>query len=173
MILVVSMPVMAGARPRQEPSVTHPDPVVARVFEHDGGPRRPLVLIVDRDRLGAEVWTRVRDLVAFRMHRQIGGRTIVDAPIYVVRTSTLYQKAAATLRSGSTVKEYLWCQLAAVLAHEAAHTTTLTEREALTAEAEQLRRCLAKGHLHSSDGWNAGAYLMQLEARLRNPREHY
>jgi hypothetical protein len=152
----------------------HPDPVVARVFEHfDEGPR-PLIIFADRDRLGREVWSRVRDLVAFRLHRhQPDGRTVVDAPIYLVRESRLYQEAAAALRNHATVKEYVWCQLAAVIAHESAHTVPLTEREALLSEAGQLRRCMLAGHLHSTDGWSAAAYLMKVEARLRNPQEHY
>ena len=168
-------PVVPVARDRQQASAipTHPDPVVARVLEHRGGERHPLILVVDRDRLGRDVWNRVQNLVAFRLHRQqADGATVVDAPIYLVRTSRVYQNAAAALRAGSTVKEYLWCQLAALIAHEEAHTTPLTERAALMREAEQLRRCLAGGHLHSSDGWSAGWYLMKVEARLRNPREH-
>ena len=59
-----------------------------------------------------------------------------------MRESTLYLKAAAALRNQTTIQEYLWCQLAEVLAHEAAHTSPLTERQALMAEAAQLRRCL-------------------------------
>src|SRR5688500_9733906 len=170
------MPVAPVAGDRQEsPAIaTHPDPVVARVLEHLGGERRPLVLVVDRDRLGREVGNRIQNLVAFRLHRQqADGATVVDAPIYLVRTSRLYQNAAAALRAGSTVKEYLWCQLAALIAHEEAHAAPMTERAALMREAEQLRRCLAEGHLHSSDGWSAGEYLMKVERRLRNPREHY
>jgi hypothetical protein len=63
--------------------------------------------------------------------------------------------------------------LAAVLAHEAAYVAPLTEREALIAEADQLRQCLFAGHLHTGKGWSAGAYLQQVEAKLRQPREHY
>jgi hypothetical protein len=112
--------------------------------------------------------------VAIRLHRhQPDGRTVVDAPIYLVRESRLYQEAAAALRNHATVKEYVWCQLAAVIAHESAHTVPLTEREALLSEAGQLRRCMLAGHLHSTDGWSAAAYLMKVEARLRNPQEHY
>jgi hypothetical protein len=164
----------AHAHPETPAIPTHPDPVVARVLEHiDDGPR-PLILLAQRDRFEHDVWNRVRNLVAFRLHRpQRDGRTIVDAPIYLVRESRLYQDAAAALRNRSTVKDYIWCRLAAVIAHEQAHSATLTERAALLSEAEQLRRCLKAGHLHTSDGWSAGAYLMMVEARLRNPQEHY
>ncbi len=66
-----------------------------------------------------------------------------------------------------------WCLLAAVLAHEAAHTALRTERQALMAEAAQLRRCLFAGHLSSGDGWSPVTYLDKVEAKLRHPREHY
>ena len=59
-----------------------------------------------------------------------------------------------------------------VLAHEGAHKAPMTEHEALIAEAEQLRRCLFEGHLHTGSGWSAGAYLLKVEAKLRQPR-HY
>lgn len=174
--LVFLLSIAVDARGRQEPSAIpiHPDPVVARLLEHIDARPRPLILLADRDRFERGVWNRVRNLVAFRLHRpQPGGRTVVDAPIYLVRDSRLYQDAAAALRNHATAKEYVWCQLAAVIAHESAHTAPETERAALVSEAEQLRRCLLAGHLHSSDGWSAGAYLMQVEARLRNPQEHY
>ena len=175
LFLLFWLPVALDARDRQGPSPipAHPDPVVERLLEHIDGPR-PLVLFAERQRFERAVWNRVRHLVAFRLHRpQPNGTTVVDAPIYLVRDSRLYQDAAASLRSHATVKEYIWCLLAAVIAHEAAHTAPLTEREALLSEAEQLRRCLMAGHLHSGDGWSAGAYLMKVEARLRNPQEHY
>ena len=147
---------------------------MARVFEHNGGGPRPLVLFAERDRFERGTWNRVRHLVAFRLHRpQPNGTTVIDAAIYLVRASRLYQDAAAALRNRATVKEYVWCLLAAVIAHEATHSAPGTERAALVSEAEQLRRCLSAGHLHSSDSWSAGAYLMQVEARLRNPQEHY
>ena len=174
--LVFLLSVALDARDRQEPSAipVHPDPVVARLLEHIDQRPRPLILFADRDRFERGVWDRVRNLVAFRLHRpQPDGRTVVDAPIYLMRESRLYQDAAAALRSRATVKEYVWCRLAAVIAHEMAHTAPDTERAALRSEAEQLRRCLLAGHLHSSDGWNAGAYLVRVEARLRNPQEHY
>ena len=175
-VLVFALPVLLDARAPGEGAIPiHPDPVVARVLEHIDDQRpRPLILIAQRERFERHTWNRVRNLVAFRLHRpQPDGGAIVDAPIYLVRESRLYQDAAAALRTRTTVKDYIWCQLAAVIAHEQAHTATLTERAALLHEAEQLRRCLRAGHLHSSDGWSAGAYLMLLEARLRNPQEHY
>lgn len=174
--LVLLLSVSLDARDRKEPSAIppHPDPVVARLLEHFDDRPRPLIIFADRDRFEPGVWNRVRNLVAFRLHRpQPDGGTVVDAPIYLVRESRLYQEATAALRNRATVKEYVWCQLAAVIAHEAAHTAPETERAALLSEAEQLRRCLLAGHLHSSDGWSAGAYLMKVEARLRNPQEHY
>jgi hypothetical protein len=48
----------------------------------------------------------------------------------------------------------VWCLLAAVLAHESAHTTPNTERDALMAEAAQLRRCISSGHLFPDEQWN-------------------
>ncbi len=150
------------------------DAVAARVFDHNGDASRPLVLGVDRSSLPAHVWNRVKNLVAFRMHRQQpDGTTVVDAPIYLVRDSALYVKAARALRNRTTHDEYVWCLLAAVFAHEAAHKTPMTEFEALNAEAEQLRRCLFAGHLHTGSGWSAGAYLLKVEAQMRQPREHH
>lgn len=174
--VVFLLSVTLDARDRQEPSAIprHPDPVVAHLLEHIDQRPRPLILFAERDRFERAAWNRVRNLVAFRVHRpQPNGLTVIDAPIYLVRESRLYQDAAAALRNRATVKEYVWCQLAALIAHEAAHTGPETEREALRREAEQLRRCLSAGHLHSSDGWSAAGYLMKVEARLRNPREHY
>jgi hypothetical protein len=114
------------------------DPVVARIFEHIAGAPRPLVLVVDSRQFPRAVWTRVKDLVAFRLHRPAAeGTTIADAATYLVRGSKVYSKALAALRGEATSKEYVWCLLAAVLAHEAAHTEPLTDRQALTAEAEQ------------------------------------
>lgn len=150
------------------------DPVVARVYEHAGAGPRPLVQVVDSDDFPPDVWKRVKNLVAFRIHRHAAdGTTKADPAIYVVRDSWIYFKAAAALRNGTTIHEYLWCLLAAVLAHEAAHTAPMTERQALTAEASQLRQCLFAGHLPSTDGWSTGAYLQKVEAKLRNPRDHY
>ena len=112
--------------------------------------------------------------MAFRLHRRLpDGSLTVDAPIYLLDTSGVYQKASRALSTRATHQEYVWCVLFAVLAHEAAHTGPGTERQALTTEIEQLRRCLFAGHLHSTDGWEAGSYLMKLEAKLRNPREHH
>jgi len=112
--------------------------------------------------------------VAFRLHRhRDDGTTVADAPIYLVRTSAVYLKAAAVLRSGATQREYVWCLLAAIVAHESAHTAPMTERQALTAEAEELRRCLFDGHLFTGDEWSPVTYLGKVEAKLRHPREHY
>ena len=66
-----------------------------------------------------------------------------------------------------TDQESVWCLLAAVLSHEAAHTAVNTERQALKAELEQLRRCQAAGHLLPTDGWRAASHLAKVEARLR------
>lgn len=151
-----------------------PDPVVARLYEHLGDGPRPIVLPVDSRNFPPAVWKRVKNLVAFRLHRhQPDGTTAVDAATYLIRDSDLYFKAAATLRNGTTNSEYVWCLLAAVLTHESAHTAPLTERQALSAEAAQLRRCLLAGHLYSGDGWSAGSYLLNVEAKLRHPRDHY
>lgn len=150
------------------------DPVVVRLFEHVRDTRRPVVLVVDSRHLPPAVWTRVKDLVAFRLHRpQPDGTTVADAATYLVRDSDLYREAAAALRNRSTTHEYVWCLLAAVLAHESAHAAPLTERQALTAEAAQVRRCLFAGHLYGGNAWSPLAYLHKVEAKLRRPREHY
>lgn len=152
----------------------HSDTVVARLHEHFDPAARPRVRVVDSNDFPTALWTRVRRLVAFRIHRHwADGTTHTDAPVYLVRSSGLYAKADATLRNRTTSHEYVWCLLAAVVAHEAAHTGPLTERQALTAEIAQLRRCLFAGHLHSSDGWSAVSYLGKVETKLRSPREHY
>jgi hypothetical protein len=148
--------------------------VVARLYQHLGDGPRPIVLAVNSRHFPPAVWQRVKNLVAFRLHRhQPDGTTAVDAATYLVRDSDLYFKAAATLRNRTTNYDYVWCLLAAVLTHEAAHAAPLTERQALMAEAAQLRRCLHAGHLHSGDGWSAQSYLQKVEANLRHPREHY
>jgi hypothetical protein len=150
------------------------DPVVARVHEHIGAADHLFVRVVASGDLPSDLWQRVKNLVAFRIHRHApGGTTTADPAIYVVRTSEVYFKAEAALRGGTTNHEYVWCLLAAVLAHEAAHTGPNTERAALIAEAEQLRRCLFAGHLHAADGWSAVSYLGKVEAKIRKPREHY
>ena len=150
------------------------DPVIARVYEHLGQDRKPLMLAVDSSTFPPPIWKRVGSLVAFRLHRhQADGTTVADAAIYLNRNSEVYMKAAAALRSGATQREYLWCLLAAIVAHESAHTTLMTERQALTAEAAQLRRCLFDGHLFTGDGWSPATYLGKVEAKLKEPREHY
>jgi hypothetical protein len=148
-----------------------PDPIVARVFEHLGARPKPLVLVVGAERFSPAVWRRFKGLTAFRLHRPLEeGGTQVDAATYLVRTSAVYLKAAEVLRNRLTNHEYIWCLLAAVLTHESAHTRPDTEREALQAEAAQLRQCLFAGHLYSSSGWSAGDYLQKVEAKLRKPR---
>lgn len=150
------------------------DSVIARVYEHLGDHPRPLVLVVDSTRFPPAVWRRVKHLVAFRLHRpQPDGATTVDAAIYLVRDSPLYARAAEVLRDRATNHDYVWCLLSAVLAHEGAHTEPMTERRAVMAELAQLRRCLLAGHLSSGDGWSPLWHLQKVQARLRNPREHY
>lgn len=175
--LIICVAVLLGgasvsAQDLPEPTA-HPDAVVSRMFEHFQGAPRPLVRIAESRDFHEQAWRRVQNLVGFRIHRPAaGGATTPDAAIYLSRTSELYLKAAAVLRSGATQRDYVWCLLAAVVAHENAHTALNTERQALTAELAQLRRCLFAGHLHATDGWNAITYLGKLEAKLRNPREH-
>ena len=163
-----------GLSARQETAAPrHPDAVVSRMLEHFTGAALPAIRIARSGDFQPLVWRRVENLVGFRIHRPgPGGVTTLDAVIYLSDTSDLYRKAAEALRTGATQREYVWCLLAAVLAHEAAHTAPETERQALTAELALLRRCLVAGHLHAEDGWNAATYLGRLEGRLRNPREH-
>ncbi len=150
------------------------DAVLARIREHGGRGRFPVVLMVDANTFAPGVWNRVKNLVAFRIHRPAAdGTTLPDAAIYLVRDSPIYLRAAEALRNRTTNHEYVWCLLAATLAHEAAHTAPNTERQALSAELAELERCLQAGHLHAADGWNAGRYVKQIEAKLRKPREHY
>jgi len=150
------------------------DPVIARMTRHFGDGSRPIVIAVGPDQFPAPVWNRVKGLMAFRLHRhRDDGATVADAPIYLVRTSDIYLKAAAALRTGATQREYVWCLLAAIVAHESAHTAPMTERQALMAEAAQLRRCLHDGHLFTGAEWSPVTYLGQVEAKLRHPREHY
>jgi hypothetical protein len=168
--LIVPASLHAG-RQDGRPSALTKDPVVARVYEHLGDQPKPIVLVVDHEQFSPAVWRRVKNLIAFRLHRPLEhGSTQADAAVYLVRTSQLYAKAAAVLRNQSTNDDYVWCLLAAVLTHEAAHTTPETEPEALKAEASQLRECLFAGHLYSSSGWSAGAYLQKVEAKLKDPR---
>jgi len=163
-----------GLTARQETeSPRHPDPVVSRMLEHFTGASLPVIRVARSEDFDAQVWRRVENLVGFRIHRPgAGGVTTPDAVIYLSNTSDLYRKAAEALRTGATQREYVWCLLAAVVAHEAAHTAPETERQALTAEVALLRRCLFAGHLHAEDGWNAATYLGKLDGRLQNPHEH-
>ena len=83
------------------------DPVVARIYEHLNGGARPIVLVVEAGRFPDPVWRRVKNLVAFRIHRPSGnGTTVADAATYLVRDSSIYTTAAAALRNNSTQKEY-------------------------------------------------------------------
>ena len=165
---------MLGVAASKGADTPQSDATVARVYEHLDPASRPPVRVVESKDVPPTVWARVQHLVAFRIHRHLAdGTTETDALVYLVRTSGLYVKAEAALRNHTSNHEYLWCQLAAVIAHEAAHTGLLTERQALTADSAQLRRCLFAGHLHSGDGWSGVAYLGKVEAKLRHPREHY
>jgi len=160
--------------PGEPPDKGTADAVVARLSEHFGDGPRPIVLAVGADQFPPAVWNRVKHLVAFRIHRRLAdGTTRVDAAVYLVRDSDLYFKAAAALRNRTMQNEYVWCLLAAVVAHESAHTAPMTERQALEAEIAQLRRCRLAGHLYASDDWNPVVYLGQVEAKLRHPHEHY
>ena len=173
-VLMCDVAVGAAATDGTKGALRAPDRVVERVREHVGAATHTLVRVVGADDFQAEPWQRVKHLVAFRIHRHgQGGTPTTDPVTYLVATSSLYLKAAGALRNGTTNHEYVWCLLAAVLAHEAAHTGANTERQALTAEVEQLRRCLFAGHLHAADGWGGVSYLGKVEAKLRNPHEHY
>jgi hypothetical protein len=164
----------AAAQPENNADQTIVDPVVARVQEHVGVVQQSLVRVIRPNDLPRDLWHRVKHLVAFRIHRNWSdGTTTVDPAIYLLGTSEVYAKAAESLRNRGTNYEYVWCLLAAVLVHEAAHTHRNTERQALAAEAAQLRRCLFAGHLYATDGWSAVSYLGKVEAKQRNPREHY
>ena len=151
------------------------DRVLDRLQEHIGAEHQLPVRVVGEGNLPTDTtWSRVRHLVAFRVHRHApDGTTRVDREIYIVRTSKLYRDAERFLRQSATTREYIWCLLAAVLAHESAHTAPRTERQALEAEVEQLRRCLSAGHLFTNSGWNALEYLGKVEKKMKNPREHY
>lgn len=174
-IALLSLVVQVDAARRDTaPEQLTGDPVIARVYEHLGQGPKPLILSVGSDRLPPPVWKRVNNLVAFRIHRhRADGTTVADAAIYLNRNSKVYLNAAATLRNGATQQEYLWCLLAAIVAHESAHTAPMTERQALMVEMAQLRKCLFDGHLFTGAEWSPVTYLGQVEAKLRHPREHY
>lgn len=173
-VLMCEVAVGAAATDGTKGALPAPDRVVERVREHVGATTYGVVRVIGAHDVLPELWQRVKHLVAFRIHRHSpDGTTNADPAIYLVGTSAVYSKAAAVLRTGTTTHEYVWCLLTAVLAHEAAHTGPNTERQALIAEAEQLRRCLFAGHLHAADGWSGVSYLGKVEAKLRNPREHY
>jgi hypothetical protein len=173
-ILMCHLAFEAAAQDVTTMEVESADPVVARVQRHVGVSAGFPVRVVASEDMPGDLWHRVKHLVAFRIHRHMSDRTTeVDPSIYLVRTSDIYAKAAAAIRNGTTNHDYVWCLLAAVLTHEAAHTHPRTEQQALAAEAAQLRRCLFAGHLYAADGWSAVTYLGKVEAKRRNPREHY
>lgn len=155
-------------------NASHPrlDPVVARIHEHGGVAGRPIIVVVGPEDFSEPVWRRVKDLVAFRLHRPAeDGTKATDAAIYLVRTSELYYRAVTELRQDSTDHDPVWCLLAAVVSHEAAHTSEDTERQALEAEIAQLRRCQRAGHLPPTDGLRAVSHIAKVEARLRAIRD--
>lgn len=173
-ILMCHVAAVAAAQNLTEMEANSADPVVAWVQRHVGVSSRFPVRVVASQDLPSDLWVRVKHLIAFRIHRhRSDGTTEVDSSIYLVRTSDVYAKAEAALRNRMTNHEYVWCLLAAVLTHEAAHAHPRTEQQALAAEAAQLRRCLFAGHLYAADGWSAVSYLGKVEAKRRNPREHY
>ena len=145
-----------------------PDPVVARILEHGGAASRPIVVVVGQEDLPKAVWRTVRDLVAYRLHRPAGdGTAVTDAAIYLVRTSDLYYRASKVLRTRGTGQDEVWCFLAAVLSHEAAHTAADTERQALEAEVAQLRRCAVASHLAAGDVARIASRVSKIESKLR------
>lgn len=148
--------------PSPTPDPVHPDPVVAKLLlEHLEV--RPIIVVVDRETVGDDMWKRVKSLNAFRVHSHVNGRVVTNAPIYLVK-STLYREAAQS----RDAKSDAWCKLAAVIMHELAHTEPLTEKAALAAEIKQVEKCLQEGHFHT----HGRAYLMELARKHRNINEH-
>ena len=151
----------------------HPDAVVSRVFEHFRGvPGRSFSSPnpgTFTSRSGDEC--RVLSRSGSIGQRRVEPPRPMPSSIYRAPRSCISRRPWCSGPARHTIG-YVWCLLAAVLAHESAHTALNTERQALTAELGQLRRCLFAGHLHATDGWNATTYLGKVEARLRNPREH-
>jgi hypothetical protein len=110
----------------------------------------------------------VKHLAAYRIHRPSeDGGTVTDAAIYLVRTSDLYHRAANVLRTNATGQDDVWCLLAAVLTHEAAHTAIDTEREALKAQAAQLRDCVMSGHLSAGEVVRLASSLSKIDAKVK------
>jgi hypothetical protein len=145
-----------------------PDPVVERIREHGGPARSSIVRVVGPEDVPRSVWQTVKHLVAYRIHRPSeDGGTVTDAAIYLVRTSDLYHRAATVLRTNATGQDDVWCLLAAVLTHEAAHRAINTEREALEAEAARLRDCLMSGHLSQGEVLRLASSIARIEAKLR------
>jgi hypothetical protein len=145
-----------------------PDPVVERIREHGGFAGSPIVVVVGPADLPKSVWQTVKHLVAYRLHRRSeSGATVTDAAIYLVRTSDLYHQAATVLRTKAPGRDDVWCRLAGVLRHEAAHDAIDTEREALAAEAAQLRHCLSACQLSPEEVVRLAAYLSTVDGKLR------
>ena len=71
------------------------------------------------------------------------------------------------LRTNGTGQDDVWCLFAAVLSHEAAHTGTNTEREALEAEAAQLRDCVRSDHLSPSEVLRLASSLFKIDAKVK------
>ena len=137
----------------------HPDPVIARILDHLDV--RPIIIVVDRQTVGDDVWKRVKSLNAFRVHNPNG---TTNAPIYLVKTSDLYRQAAQLPGANSDV----WCKYAAIIMHELQHNAPMTEKAALEAEAAQVQKCLNDGHFQS----HGNAYLMELFRKHRVTDEH-
>jgi hypothetical protein len=155
-------------------SISEDDAVVAHLLKHEEAREFGPVRVVGRKDLPPDVWHLVKDAVAFRLHRpQPDGTTAADPVFYLARTSALYVRASDALRTGYSFREYVWCLLVAVLAHEAAHTAPRTEREALAAELKQLRRCFSRGHLQPRNDWSPMGYIGKVEARLKNTKGHH
>ena len=53
-----------------------PHHVVARIHEHGSVAGQPIILVVGHDDFSEPVWRRVKDLVAFRLHRRRGDRNL-------------------------------------------------------------------------------------------------
>ena len=76
-------------------------------------------------------------------------------------------RASKVLRTRGTGQDEVWCFLAAVLSHEAAHTAADTERQALEAEVAQLRRCAVASHLAAGDVARIASRVSKIESKLR------
>lgn len=139
----------------QPETVTHPDPVIAKVLAHIDA--KPIVVVVDASTVSPAMWKRVKGLNAFRVHRPDG---TTDAPIFIVRNG-LYSEAAKSLNTSASD---VWCRLAAVIMHELEHNAPDTEAKALAAETAQIRECIKSGHFHS----RGDLYAMELLRKGRH-----